>query len=75
MAWINRWTGTLWLQGVAYAPGATIPATVDPAQLAAFAAQGIIEPMTAPAPTPPPLRRVASRRAVKEVPDGDDRSV
>ena len=71
MAWINRWTGTLWLQGVPYEPGAEIPATVDPAQLASFAAQGIIEPTTAPAPTPPKLRRVVSHEAVKEAPDVD----
>lgn len=74
MAFLNRWTGTLWIQGVPYAPGAIIPATVDPAQLASFAAQGIIEPTTAPAPTPQKLRRVASQ-AVEEVPDGDDRPV
>lgn len=69
MAWINRWADTLWIAGVPYTPGSEIPATVDPAQLAYFAAQGIIEPTTAPAPTPPTLRRVSSHEAVKEAPD------
>lgn len=77
MAFINRWSDTLWVAGVPYAPGAEIPAGVDPAQCAYFAAQGIIEPTTAPAPTPPKLRRVSSTKAAveEEAPDVDTGSV
>jgi hypothetical protein len=69
---VNRWTDALVIRGVSYAPGDVIPATADPAQLAAFARQGIVEPTTAPAPAPSKLRRVTpSQDAVKEeVPDG-----
>jgi hypothetical protein len=74
MAWQNVWTDTLWIAGVPYAPGEVIPATADPAQLAYFAAQGIVEPTTAPAPLPV-LRRVTHPAVTKEVPDGDDGSV
>lgn len=76
--YLNRFSIPLVVGGVTYAPGDTIPATADPAQLAYFAAQGIVEPTTAPAPIPPPLRRVTHPTAVdEEVPDGgsDDRSV
>jgi hypothetical protein len=69
MDWKNVWTDTLMIAGVAYAPGEVIPATADPAQLAAFARQGIVEPTTAPAPTPSKLRRVTHASAVEEVPD------
>lgn len=71
MDWKNVWTGTLMIRGVPYAPGSVIPATADPAQLAAFARQGIVEPSTAPAPVPP-LRRVTHPKVVKEeVPDAE----
>lgn len=69
--YINRFGIPLVIHGVAYAPGDEIPATADPAQLAYFAAQGIVEPMTAPAPVPSKLRRVTHpQTAVEEVPDG-----
>ena len=76
MDYRNRWTHTLYIKGVAYAPGDLIPATADPAQLAYFAREGIVEPTTAPAPAPP-LRRVASpltpKPSAQEVaPHGDD---
>ena len=67
MGWVNRWTDTLWVAGVPYAPGAEIPATADPAQLAYFAAQGIVEPTTAPAPV---LTVAPGHSAEEEVPDG-----
>ena len=62
---VNRWTDALVIRGVSYAPGDVIPATADPAQLAYFAAQGIVEPTTAPA-SDPPLRRVTHPKAVNE---------
>jgi len=65
MDWKNVYTGTLMIRGVPYVPGAVIPATADPAQLAYFAAQGIVEPTTAPA-SDPPLRRVTHPKAVNE---------
>ena len=67
MDWINRYTAPLLFKGVAYAPGEIIPDSVDPAQLAYFAAQGIVEPTTAPAPVPT-LRRVSSQKAVSPTP-------
>ena len=70
VSWTNRWTDTLWLAGVPYVPGAEIPATADPAQLAYFAAQGMVEPTTAPAPVPSRLRRVTHSAVNEEVPDG-----
>jgi len=72
MDYMNRWTQTIWIAGVPYPPGTVIPASADPAQLAYFAAQGIVEPTTAPAPIPTRLRRVTHPTAVteEEVPDG-----
>ena len=49
MVYRNCWTDTLYFAGVAYPPGSEIPETVDPAQLAHFAAQRVVEP-TAPVP-------------------------
>ena len=76
-SYINRYHIPLHFGGVAYEPGAEIPATADPAQLAYFAAQGIVEPTTAPASVLPSLRRVthSTTGRKKGVPDGDDGSV
>ena len=71
MAFLNAWSDTLWIAGVPYAPGAVIPASADPAQLAYFEAQGVVKPTTAPASPSDPLRRVASS-PVKEEPDADN---
>ena len=72
MGYRNRWTHTIWIAGVPYPPGTIIPASADPAQLAYVAAQGIVEPTTAPAPVLTQLRRVTQPTAVieEEVPDG-----
>ena len=80
MEYVNRANVPLVFRGTAYPPGAAIPATVDPAQLAAFARQGVVEALTAPPPAPSKLRRVASSRAATPPPikedgtDGHDRS-
>ncbi len=41
------------LHGQVFAPGAIIPAAVDPGQLAALALHGAVEPTTAPESLPP----------------------
>ncbi len=81
MYYRNRASVPLVFRGTAYPPGSLIPATVDPAQLAAFARQGIVEATTAPPSVPSKLRRVTSPRATaqpapveEDGTDGHDRS-
>lgn len=47
--YVNRYTAPLVFRGRSFVPGEVIPAEVDAEQLARFAAQGIVEPTTAPA--------------------------
>ena len=77
---INVSAATLLIAGVEYPPGATIPVSADPAQVAHWVAIGLAQP-------PPAPHRPVYSEAVREVsvsdgapvtdwveePDGDDR--